>query len=308
MAGKMDYQNRKNLLLYLLDFGSATKLELVQKTKLSNTTVSDTVNSLLKKGFLNIVGMNPSIGGRPSAIYSINKEYGQFIGLDIRQNQIKASLCDASGHKIRFMSIERLSNELSIMMLYRALEQMMKLVEARRILAVGIGINATIDYQAQMVESSQDMGWYNVPLKELVERQFYLPTYIDNTINGQVPYRKYCEGENCPRHFMAVQEEFEGKATICLDGRICRGKGNLCGRIPSFEHILQSSEEAIQMLGLEMVWIACSTDAQLEKLKQEIHGSFVGHIHPYHANPSELAWGMALEAETKWFGSIYFNL
>ena len=50
MADKLDYQNRRLLLLRLLDYRNATKQNLVQWTGLSNTTVSDTINAMLKTG------------------------------------------------------------------------------------------------------------------------------------------------------------------------------------------------------------------------------------------------------------------
>ena len=81
MVERFDLQNRRLLLLRLLDYGNATKQNLVQWTGLSNTTVSDTINAMLKTGFVRTAGMQRSIGGRRSVIYSINGEYGQFAGV-----------------------------------------------------------------------------------------------------------------------------------------------------------------------------------------------------------------------------------
>ena len=95
MSDKLDYQNRRLLLLRLLDYRNATKQNLVQWTGLSNTTVSDTINAMLKTGFVHTDGMQKSIGGRRSVIYSINGRYGQFAGIELYAQGVHMALCDA---------------------------------------------------------------------------------------------------------------------------------------------------------------------------------------------------------------------
>lgn len=97
MVERFDLQNRRLLLLRLLDYGNATKQNLVQWTGLSNTTVSDTINAMLKTGFVRTAGMQRSIGGRRSVIYSINGEYGQFAGVEVWGSGVRITLCDAPG-------------------------------------------------------------------------------------------------------------------------------------------------------------------------------------------------------------------
>ncbi|WP_286680382.1 hypothetical protein [Tepidanaerobacter sp. EBM-49] len=88
MLDQLKIKNLTNILVNLFSKQRATKTQLVELTGLSNSTVSSSVNSLLKLKLLVCNGMEDSIGGRRSAIYEINKDYGQFIGVDLFRNTI----------------------------------------------------------------------------------------------------------------------------------------------------------------------------------------------------------------------------
>lgn len=306
MGDKLDYQNRRSLLLRLLDYGNATKQNLVQWTGLSNTTVSDTINGMLKIGFVHTEGRQQSIGGRRSVIYSINADYGQFAGVEMGEQAVQMVLSDARGRRIRQLRVPRQEGELPITLLYRAVDLLLEQPEAANVLAMGIGVDGAIDYPSQTVLKSDRLGWQNVPLKEIVERRIYLPVFIDSAINGQVSLRKYTEGEKCPASFLALSEGSPGKAAVCLDGRICRGRDNLCGSAQSFSALVGHAASMADMLAVDKIWVACLDDVRTKEVKRTFR--FDGPVQTalYVADPSELAWGMALEAETKWFGTVYF--
>lgn len=306
MADKLDYQNRRLLLLRLLDYRNATKQNLVQWTGLSNTTVSDTINAMLKTGFVHTDGMQKSIGGRRSVIYSINGRYGQFAGIELYAQGVRMALCDAEGHIEKTFHVQRLPQELPIALLYRAIDMLLEQPEASNVLALGIGIEGEIDHSTQTVLKSDTLGWQNVPLKEIVERRIYLPVFIDSAVNGQVSLRKYTEGERCPAHFMVINGQFPSKAALCIDGHLCRGQGSRCGSAAGFSALAGQAAHALHTLGLEKVWVACRCEAQMKEAERLLCPCSRADICIHLAGPEELAWGMALDAETKWFGTIYF--
>lgn len=305
VAERSDLQNRRLLLLRLLDYGNATKQNLVQWTGLSNTTVSDTINAMLKTGFVRTAGMQRSIGGRRSVIYSINGEYGQFAGVEVWGSGVRITLCDARGQILSHFQVPRCPDELSINLLYRAIDQLLERPEAANVLAVGIGVEGQIDHPTQTVLKSGVLNWQNVPLKEIVERRIYVPVFIDSTINGQISLRKYKLGADCPAHFMILNDLFPCKAAICLDGHVCRGHANSCGTGHSFTALIQQVHDLYDLLGLERIWIACQRIGQIKEVEQMLGPIDCVPIELYLSDPNELAWGMALEAETKWFGTIY---
>lgn len=306
MGERQDYyRNRRALLLRLLDSGNATKQNLVQWTSLSNTTVSDTINGMLKTGFVIKDGMQNSIGGRRSVIYSINAGYGQFAGIELTAACGRAVLCDACGRCLDSLEVARRSGEPAISLLYRTVDAVLALPFAENLLAIGVGVEGRIDYPTQTVVKSDVFAWQNVPLKELVERRVYLPVVIDSAINGQISLRKYLEGESCPPNYLVLNGGFARKATLCLDGRICRGKDNLCGTADGFFGLLDQAGGLVQTLSLEKVWVACVDPGQLQEAQARLGDDVRPLFELYVADAFELAWGLALEVETKWFGTIY---
>ena len=70
--------------------------------------------------------------------------------------------------------------------------------------------------------------------------------------------------------------------------------------------LIHISAHALHTLGLEKVWVACRCEAQMKEAERLLCPCSSADICIHLAGPEELAWGMALDAETKWFGTIYF--
>ena len=104
---------------------------------------------------------------------------------------------------------------------------------------------------------------------------------------------------------MVLDERFPYKAAIYLDGHVCRGRANQCGAAVSFAALVKQVNGLWGLLGLDQVWIACQCTSQMKEVEQILGPIGRGPIEVYLSDPAELAWGMALEAETKWFGTIY---
>lgn len=56
---------------------------------------------------------------------------------------------------------------------------------------------------------------------------------------------------------------------------------------------------------MERVRIACGDEQRAEEVRHELVETEADHMSMYRSDPMELAWGMALEVETKWSGTIY---
>lgn len=306
MLNQLKVQNIKNILLRLLACKQATKQVLGQKTGLSNTTVSDSINSLLQLGFVVTKGNEASIGGRRSAIYTICREYGQFIGVQLEPESLKLVVTNALGEVLEAQTFSLLPNELPVQMLYRSIEAACALPQAPNPLAIGIGLHGAMDYKNQIVLESIPLGWQNVHLKEIVERRFFIPTFIDNTINGQIPLEQFINQPNCPENLMVLSEAFPHKFAVCVDGDIRRGAYNLCGAIQGFNQALQMARTTAESWDVSQLVVRYQSP-QYKNEAQAFKGSQV-QLETGPLGEQDLPRGMALLAETLWFESIYFLL
>lgn len=308
MFSKLKIQNIKNIMLQLLADGAATKLSIVQKTGLSNTTVSDAINSMLRLGCVLTDGEEDSIGGRRSAIYKINGEYGQFLGIEMQSHGLYILWSNACGHTLGERFIPREKQEAAIHLLYRAIEIICALPQVSKPLAIGIGLEGTMDYDNQVVLESRMLDWQDVHLKELVERQFYIPTHIDSTINGQVCFHRFVKRLSKSDNILILCENFRYKTAICIDGIICRGTANTCGSISGFEEALTYIVPMAKSLDVAQLLVGYQSSQYKEKINYLLNSVEKVQLQAYQAKEGDLAHGMALMAEIWWFESIYFLL
>jgi len=308
LLNQLKISNIKNILLCLLACKRATKQVLGQKTGLSNTTVSDSINSMLKLGLVVADGNEDSIGGRRSAIYTINCRYGQFIGIELRTNQLIYTICDLLGNILtsRILDLDSINGEMPIQLLYRAIEEARETSNAVNLLAIGIGISGAIDYGNQVVLESHELEWRSVHLKEIVERRFYIPTFIDSAVNGQIFLEQYVGQQFCPASFLVLHENFPLKAAICIDGNILRGARNLCGTVENFNTAVANALHLADVWDVSQLIIRYQAPQYGSQTQTVLGNQRV--ITKKLLNKEDLAQGMALLAEAQWFGSIYFLL
>lgn len=223
--------NIKKTLTCLLSSGSATKMDLVTNTGLSNSTLSDCINNLCKLNIVKTTGFDESIGGRRPSIYSINTQYATFIGITINKSNIEVCVVDFCGNSLESYNVDILQQTPVITVLYDAIEQMKTKFKDQNILSLGISTTGIVDYTRGIILSSDELNWHNVHLKELVERKFFIPTYIDHKINNATLFESLLGTWRNTENFAFVSEDCLEKFGVYLNGHILRGEENLVGNV-----------------------------------------------------------------------------
>jgi len=160
LLDKVKQNNIKNILSIMLSQGANTKANISFLTGLSNTTVSDCINEVQAINFVSKTGFDKPRGGRRSAIYTINKDYGMFLGITILKDRIFFALTDSCGGLVDSFFYEK-GNRTPILSIYTGIE---KACEMGTVLAIGIGVYGIVDYVNQTLISSKCDNWSNVPL------------------------------------------------------------------------------------------------------------------------------------------------
>lgn len=308
VLNQLKTNNLRSVLQNMLIDKQAAKQTLVQQTGLSNTTISDSINSMLKLGLIVTCGNEKSNGGRRSVIYQMNEHYGQFIGIELSAKELNLTITDTLGNKLLFRKFERRADELPIYLLRHSIQSVWGKEPLSNPLAIAIGINGLINYREQIVIKSSELNWENVHLKELVERWFYIPTFIDSSPNGLIFLENYIYHPREAENFMVLCEDFPQKISICMNGEIMRGKYNICGKTDDFDTALEKSEQLAEFMDIQRVVIRYRSP-KYEKLIQDIprDKSKVEFMN-MPCEGGELSYGLALMAEILWFESIYFLL
>lgn len=306
MLNNQKIQNIEDVVLQLLMVGQLTKSVIGQRTGLSNTTVSDLINDMLRLGLIAAVGSEKSDGGRKSVIYSLNGKYGKFLGISMQEDSLQAVIADAAGTLLEERKYDRQEGESSIELLKRA---SLQICSAGGFLAVGIGVPGVVDPREQIVVQDRRLGWKNVPLKELMERLLYVPTYIDNAVNGLAALERYrYRRDEKEPGFVLVCREYPYRAAVVASGKLVRGNDRREADW-NFEKLMEAAPAAARVIGIDEVVVAALPSGEGQGAG--------GEESPEHPDirliqrgmtKGGLGYGMALSAEIDWFHSVYFLL
>lgn len=306
MFEKVKIKNIKNILLCLLREGSATKPQLVRATALSNSTVSDAVNAMLALGFLLTDGEEASIGGRRSRIYRLNAGFGCFLGLCLAPDAVQLCRTDARGALLAWSRVPWQAGEPADRQLYRLLEAACADRTWGNVLGVGIGVDGAVDYPAQTVVHSGIPAWDGFPLAAALHDRFGPCFLTDHLINGQIALHKVFGGARETDDFAVLCEDFGRKLALCLDGHTCRGAQNLCGQAADLAGLCAALRTAAPLLDLDRVLGGWRTPAGKRRLEALAVEPGMPAFQLYEAGEADLALGMALLGEIRWFETVYY--
>ncbi len=130
----------------------------------------------------------------------MEKENRTVLGVDVGGTKIKAGR--VLGKNVAQSSLSKVnrddSEETSLSKLFKTIDEVM----TDAVEAIGIGVPAVVDPDSGVVYDVQNIpSWKKVPLKELVQKQFGVPVYINNDANcfalGEKHFGKAKQFSNC---------------------------------------------------------------------------------------------------------------
>ena len=108
-----------------------------------------------------------------------------YVGIDVGGTNLKAGVVDENGHIISKVDcptkVERGHEAVVADMAKLALKAIEKSgVSMDEVKSVGIGIPGILDPRTGIVPFCTNLGWHNVPLIELMQKDVHKPIYVDN--------------------------------------------------------------------------------------------------------------------------------
>jgi glucokinase len=103
------------------------------------------------------------------------------IGVDVGGSKINALLADADGN-IEAQSLkDTLADEGPDAVIGRIIEAISQLTSGVEVAGIGIGAAGAYDAERGAIAFSPNLpGWNNIPLRDIISREFGLPTYLQN--------------------------------------------------------------------------------------------------------------------------------
>ncbi len=178
--------NRSKALHEIYFGGPISRLEICQRTDISQATVTNVVSDLLEEGVVVESGRKDSDGGRPITMLTIDPEYGYIIGIDVGETVIQISLFNLRFREVHAvfqpLSLEENQPDQVVQHIVSGVEKLLSgnYVNRDQIIGVGIGFPGLIDPEAGISIFAPNWGWHDVPIASILESKLGLSMALDN--------------------------------------------------------------------------------------------------------------------------------
>ena len=234
-------KNSTTLLLLLMKHDGISRVEMSRLTGLTKTTISTIIKKLKQAGIVEESDQiaTGNIGKSPyplhicsNAAYTIGVHLGRkrvdTLLIDSRMKVIKKNKGEDYKHlgpesimKSLFLNIDKLFNSAH-----------KKNIEIR---AIGVGIPGPLDIENGIVKQPPKFqGWKDVPVKEMIEKKYQIPVWIENDASvGALAEKWLGDGKDIHNFIRLILNEGIGGGVV-IEDELYQGTYDYVGEIGHF--------------------------------------------------------------------------
>jgi glucokinase-like ROK family protein len=229
--------NLSIILNALRDHSPISRAQLAAVTGLNKTTVSSLVQQLIEGRFVLDVGREKSEEtGRPGRLLELNPAAGCIIGVEIGVDFISVLVTNFAvetiwrhqEHTTRQLGQEAILRG-TLDLIHRAVAQTGGSCVA--ILGLGLGVPGLVDVTAGTLLFGPNLGWYDVPLRRMLEAEFAFPVYVDNEATMATLGESYFGVGRGATSVLYVSAGVGLGGGIVLNGHIISGADGFAGEL-----------------------------------------------------------------------------
>ncbi|KHL15725.1 UNVERIFIED_CONTAM: ROK family transcriptional regulator [Mumia flava] len=173
------------VLQCLVDDGPLSRADLARATSLTRVTVSDLVSELLADGLVAELGTKPGVrAGKPATLIGLVDDAALIVALDLSDDAtLHGALLDLRGAVLtrEAVALDGARGDDAVDLVV-ALAQRLVADAEHQVIGVGIGTPGVVDDKG-VVRQAPNLGWYELPLAQLVTDRLGLPVSIANDAN-----------------------------------------------------------------------------------------------------------------------------
>ncbi|MGB8988764.1 MAG: ROK family transcriptional regulator [Candidatus Sulfotelmatobacter sp.] len=232
------FKNELTILQLIHAKCNISRIELSKETRLSAASITAIVQNLIDKGLIVESGRNSSALGRKPVSLSLRDDAGFLVGVDLGSFYTRIVVTDLRGTPIYKQELKTGMSDGRDHVLTRTLKTIHKSMDHSKapreaFKGIGIGHSGVIDVTKGLVLSFPRPGqmaeWKNVPLRDIVEREFGVPCLLEDSVRAIATAEKYFGLGAGLNDFIYVDVGMGIGAAIFLDGKLYRGPGGSAG-------------------------------------------------------------------------------
>ena len=194
--------NLQVVLQHLLYEPNLSRVQLAQRTDLSNTTITNLISELLEQGIVSEVENGEESEGRlrpvgrprtsihlePSARFAV----GMHIGVGSFTVAVTNLLDEMLINRVEPFDINAPSSQV-IKKMAATIKAMIAEsgVERNKILGIGIGASGLVEVATGINLLAPNLNWHDVPLRDYFQNQLHLPVFVDNNVRAMAVGETY---------------------------------------------------------------------------------------------------------------------
>lgn len=162
-----------------------SRAHLAKMTGLTKTTVSSLVLDLLNANLVREMGIESGEKGRPSILLELNPKAGYIFGVEIGVDFISIILTNFAAdvqwrHRESILDLGGQDAVIDRMIDLISEACTAKMIPMDKVLGLGLGVPGMVDEASGTLLFAPNLGWRNVPLRDILKQKFPFPIYVDN--------------------------------------------------------------------------------------------------------------------------------
>lgn len=177
--------NQQKVLRLIYTDGPISRVELADKTGLTQQTITNIINRLLQDNI--VLEMTPTAGsvGRKPVPLVIDGKSMYAIGIEVAVEYVRGSLTDFQNNRIYEVTRRKGENGGYPFSYIKDVvdELLLHVPDRSRLQGIGCSIQGLVDSRQGTVIYSPGLGFRNYPLRDQLEEAYDLPVYLENDVN-----------------------------------------------------------------------------------------------------------------------------
>lgn len=173
--------NTQLVLKTIYERSGISRADIARATHLTRPTVSTIVNNLIEENLITETGLGPSAGGKPPTLLEIQADAYRLLCLDLGSRYFRGALVNLRGditERAEFAT-HGASGQEALDLVYQLIDRLLS-ASPTSLLGIGIGSPGLVDPQKGIVRQAVNLGWQQLPLKELLQERYGIPAYVAN--------------------------------------------------------------------------------------------------------------------------------
>lgn len=209
--------------------GSQTLKQLATNTALALPLLNQVVDDFLQG---NLIQIEPH--EEDEAIVSLRPNAAYVIGIDIGGTRVTAAVMDLAGqeqHAIeaRWDELPR-KHEHDLEPLFTIISQLLAKCPGP-VLGIGVGAPGVTHPRSGIVSWAPGPRWRDLPLRDLLEQRFQIPTIVENDVNLATLGELHFGAGQRKRHFICIMIGTGIGSGVVIDGSLYRGAHHAAGEV-----------------------------------------------------------------------------